>query len=69
MLRQHLEDFCLVTPGIRPAGSDPGDQQRIMTPRQAVQQGIDYLVIGRPITQAQDPTAVLTQILHSISTS
>lgn len=55
-------DFKLVTPGIRPSGSEAGDQRRIMTPEQAIAAGSDYLVIGRPITQAADPAAVLTQI-------
>ena len=55
-------DFVLVTPGIRPAGSDQGDQKRIMTPIQAMQAGSHYLVMGRPITQAADPIALLTQI-------
>ncbi|MEY8262593.1 MAG: orotidine-5'-phosphate decarboxylase, partial [Bermanella sp.] len=48
-------DFKLVTPGIRPSFAAQGDQRRIMTPRQAVDAGVDYMVIGRPITQAQDP--------------
>ena len=48
-------DFLTVTPGIRPAGSAAGDQRRIMTPQEAVSIGGDYLVIGRPITQAEDP--------------
>lgn len=56
------EDFCLVTPGIRPAGSDVGDQKRIMTPVKAVKAGSDYLVIGRPITQAADPVQTLQVI-------
>ncbi|MGB1236956.1 MAG: orotidine-5'-phosphate decarboxylase, partial [Pseudomonadales bacterium] len=56
VLRQHLApEFALVTPGIRPLGSDSNDQQRIMTPSVALQQGSTYLVIGRPITQAADP--------------
>ncbi|PSJ48389.1 orotidine-5'-phosphate decarboxylase [Zobellella taiwanensis] len=55
-------DFKLVTPGIRPAGSDAGDQRRIMTPEQALAAGSDYLVIGRPITQAAEPAAVLAAI-------
>lgn len=54
--------FCLVTPGIRPAGSAAGDQQRILTPRAALEQGSHYLVIGRPITQAADPLAALAAI-------
>ncbi len=59
-------DFKLVTPGIRPVGSDAGDQKRIMTPKQAVESGSDYLVIGRPITQAADPVAVLNEINASL---
>lgn len=49
------KDFTLVVPGIRPAGSEQGDQKRIMTPAEALQAGADYLVIGRPITQAASP--------------
>jgi orotidine-5'-phosphate decarboxylase len=70
MLRQALgPDFCLVTPGIRPAGSAVGDQTRILSPVQALQAGADYLVIGRPITQAADPIATLKQISAEIDTS
>lgn len=60
-------DFKLVTPGIRPEGSDFGDQKRVMTPQEAVQAGSDYLVIGRPITQAADPVKVLQQINQSLA--
>ena len=60
-------DFKLVTPGIRPAGSDAGDQARILTPEKAVSLGADYLVIGRPITQAADPLAALHSINQSLS--
>lgn len=59
--------FRLVTPGIRPAGSAVGDQTRILTPSQALAAGSDYLVIGRPITQAADPVAALKQISAEIS--
>lgn len=59
-------DFRLVTPGIRPQGSDVGDQRRIMTPQQAQQAGVDYMVIGRPITQSADPAAALRTILSSL---
>jgi orotidine-5'-phosphate decarboxylase len=59
-------DFKLVTPGIRPQGADKGDQIRIMTPKQAIQAGSDYLVIGRPITQAADPLSALIEINNSI---
>jgi orotidine-5'-phosphate decarboxylase len=55
-------DFKLVTPGIRPTGSAAGDQRRVMTPLAATQAGADYLVIGRPITQADDPAAMLSSI-------
>jgi len=58
--------FKLITPGIRPAGSDAGDQRRIKTPKQAMDSGSDYLVIGRPITQAADPVAVLNDINASL---
>lgn len=63
VLKQGLgTDFKLITPGIRPAGSDAGDQRRIMTPYDAVQAGSDYLVIGRPITQSLNPNQVLIDI-------
>lgn len=55
------KDFVLVTPGIRPVGSDQGDQKRIMTPSEAMAAGSHYLVMGRPITQANDPIKVLEQ--------
>jgi orotidine-5'-phosphate decarboxylase len=59
-------DFILVTPGIRPVGSAHNDQQRIMTPAEAIQAGSDYLVIGRPVTQAADPLKVLMEINEEI---
>jgi orotidine-5'-phosphate decarboxylase len=55
-------EFQLITPGIRPLTADKGDQQRIMTPSDALKAGSDYLVIGRPITQAADPLAALDAI-------
>lgn len=58
--------FICVTPGIRPAGSAVGDQKRIMTPPEAIASGSDYLVIGRPITQADDPVKALADINASI---
>ena len=60
------QNFKLVTPGIRPVGSAKGDQIRVMTPKQAIQAGSDYLVIGRPITQSADPLATLIEINNSI---
>ncbi|WP_027467416.1 orotidine-5'-phosphate decarboxylase [Deefgea rivuli] len=64
---QHLKqvcgaDFKLITPGIRPQGSDSNDQTRIMTPKAAMLAGSDYLVIGRPITQSSDPVLTLQNI-------
>jgi len=58
--------FALVTPGIRPAGSPQDDQARIITPDAAIANGADYLVIGRPITQAPDPVAALAAINASL---
>ncbi|ERH28966.1 orotidine 5'-phosphate decarboxylase [Aggregatibacter sp. oral taxon 458 str. W10330] len=60
-------DFKLVTPGIRPIGTDFGDQRRVMTPAAAIRSGADYLVIGRPITQAKNPVDVLNAINASIA--
>lgn len=59
-------EFKLVTPGIRPAGTISDDQSRIMTPASAVRAGSDYLVVGRPITQAEDPLAALRIINQEI---
>lgn len=56
------ENFCLVTPGIRPAGTSSDDQSRIMTPAQAIATGSHYLVIGRPVTRSPDPLAALIAI-------
>lgn len=57
----------LVTPGIRPEGSDSNDQQRVMTPQQAIASGSSYLVIGRPITAHADPVAQLESINDSLT--
>jgi orotidine-5'-phosphate decarboxylase len=66
-LRQELGgDFCLVTPGIRPADASLDDQNRVVTPAKALQLGASYLVIGRPITQAPDPLAALQAIQQEI---
>jgi len=57
----------LVTPGIRPSGSASGDQKRIMTPSRAIGAGADYLVVGRPITEAADPKAAADAIQAEIA--
>jgi orotidine-5'-phosphate decarboxylase len=65
----HGDKFYLVTPGIRPLGSARGDQERIVTPLAAVQQGANYIVIGRPITQSPDPVTVINRINDEIAYS
>jgi orotidine-5'-phosphate decarboxylase len=55
--------FVIVTPGIRPADSHRNDQQRVMTPAEAVRSGVDYIVVGRPILEAQDPVAAARAIV------
>ena len=65
--RKFGPDFLLVTPGIRPPGAELGDQQRVLTPAQAIEQGSDLLVIGRPITRAPDPLATLAAIEREIA--
>ena len=60
-------DFVLVCPGVRPDGSEHGDQQRVMTPKEAMDAGASYLVIGRPITGASDPKAMFQTIVAGIS--
>jgi orotidine-5'-phosphate decarboxylase len=66
MRRALGREFKLVTPGIRPAGASVDDQARIITPEAAIANGADYLVVGRPITQAVDPVAALAAINRSI---
>lgn len=58
--------FITVTPGVRLDINSKDDQSRVMTPKQAIENGSDYLVVGRPITQATDPVSVVTQILKDI---
>jgi orotidine-5'-phosphate decarboxylase len=60
-------EMALVTPGIRPAGSATGDQKRVMTPAKAIAAGADYLVVGRPITEAVDPKAAAEMIVNEIA--
>jgi orotidine-5'-phosphate decarboxylase len=68
LLRKNLKaQTLLVVPGIRPAGADTGDQKRVMTPVEASSLGADYLVIGRPITQAADPALAAREILASMA--
>jgi orotidine-5'-phosphate decarboxylase len=60
------QEFCLVTPGIRPAGTASDDQRRIVTPQDAIINGSDYLVIGRPITQSENPALMCETIYQSL---
>ncbi len=65
--KQFGPDFVIVTPGIRPRGSEAQDQKRVATPREAVQNGSDYLVVGRPIVQTEDPARAARAILTEIA--
>ena len=68
MLRAIVGDsIVLVTPGIRPAGAAAGDQKRVATPTEAIADGADYLVVGRPVTQSPDPRAAAQQIVAEIA--
>lgn len=60
------DDFCFVTPGVRPAGSAVGDQSRVMNPKDAIAAGANYLVIGRPITAAPDPVLAWEKICQEL---
>ena len=67
-IRRHCGDsFMLVTPGIRPAGQQAGDQKRVMTPGDAVAAGIDYIVVGRPITGADDPVEAARSVVAEMA--
>ena len=66
-LRTQLgDDFAIVTPGVRPAGSGHGDQVRVVTPAEAMAAGATHIVVGRPITEAKDPGAEARAILEQI---
>jgi orotidine-5'-phosphate decarboxylase len=67
--RDRGEAFCLVTPGIRLAGDDAGDQRRVVTPADALSLGSDYLVIGRSVTGAEDPMAALQRVSDELESS
>ena len=60
-------DFCIVTPGIRPVGTLLHDQKRVLTPQEAVARGANYIVVGRPILESQDPLALVQEILSEIA--
>jgi orotidine-5'-phosphate decarboxylase len=67
-LRAELgDDFLIVTPGVRPAGRDHGDQARVVTPAEAIGSGASHIVVGRPITEAADPAAEAREILAQIT--
>jgi orotidine-5'-phosphate decarboxylase len=66
-LRPMVGSLSLVTPGIRPAGADAGDQKRVMTPAKAIAAGANYLVVGRPIVEAADPKAAAQAIVAEIA--
>jgi orotidine-5'-phosphate decarboxylase len=67
-LRAELgDDFVIVTPGVRPVGSERDDQARVVTPAEAIASGASYIVVGRPITEAEDPAAETREILTQIA--
>ncbi len=67
LLRKHLgEKVTLITPGVRPSGAERDDQERVMTPREAIDAGADFVVIGRPITKASDPKQAAEAITASL---
>lgn len=69
MLRRQIGNMLLVTPGIRPAQAAAGDQKRVVTPADAIRSGADYLVVGRPVTEAAEPRQVAEQIVAEIASA
>lgn len=61
------KDFLVVVPGVRPAEAAYGDQKRVVRPKEAVEKGADYIVIGRPVTEAKDPIAAVQEIIREVS--
>ena len=69
-LRRELgNDFAIVTPGVRPAGTAVGDQARVLTPKEAIAAGATYLVVGRPILSAPDPSEAASEIVQQIDSA
>ncbi len=66
IIKTQFPNLEIATPGIRPAGSDKGDQNRVTTPADAIKSGADYIVVGRPITQAQNPRQAAENILNEL---
>lgn len=67
LIRQNLgKDFIIVTPGIRPAGAEKGDQKRTMAPDGAIRAGADYIVVGRPVIEAKDPLYAAKSIIKEM---
>ena len=67
LIRKNLgKDFIIVTPGIRPAGAEKGDQKRMMTPADAVRSGADYIVVGRPVIETKDPLEAAKKIIKEM---
>lgn len=67
LIRKNLgKDFIIVTPGIRPAGAERGDQKRIMTPAEAIRAGADYIVVGRPVIETKDPLEAARKIIREM---
>lgn len=68
LMRSELgQDLIIITPGVRPLGASQDDQNRVMTPQEAIKQGANYVVIGRPITQSADPASTAAEIRNSLS--